>query len=77
MIFLALLALGVVAAVLVAAAMSLFLPRHGEADRPGPGWVRTDEVFCDPGTDRVMRVWADRTGGRHYLPEGPGTVPNP
>lgn len=74
MIFFSLLALGVVAAVLVAAAMSLFVHRHGESDRPGPGWVRTDEVFRDPGTDRVMRVWADTAGGRHYLPEGPGGV---
>jgi hypothetical protein len=71
-IFLALLGVAVIAAVLVAAAMSLFLRRHGEADSPRPGWVPTDEVFRDPGTERVMRVWADRLGGRHYLPESPG-----
>ena len=75
MIFFALLGVAVIAAVLVAAAMSLFLRRHGEADHPRPGWVPTDEIFRDPGTDRVMRVWADRTGGRHYLPESPGAVP--
>jgi hypothetical protein len=69
-IFFALLAVGVVAAVLVAAAMSLFLRRHGEADHPRLGWVPTDEVFRDPGTQRVMRVWADRSGGRHYVPDG-------
>jgi hypothetical protein len=68
-ILLALLAIGVIAAVLVAVGMSLFLRRHGEADHPEAGWVPTDEVFRDPGTDRVMRVWADQTGGRHYLPE--------
>jgi hypothetical protein len=33
-IFFALLGLGVIAAVLVAAAMSLFLPRYGETDPP-------------------------------------------
>jgi hypothetical protein len=58
-----------IAAVLVAGAMSLFLRRHGETDRPAVGWVPTDEVFRDPGTDRVMRVWADAGGGRHYVPD--------
>jgi len=73
-IFFTLVALGLIVAVLVAAAMSLFVRRHGESDGPAPGWIRTDEVFRDPGTDRVMRVWADGTGGRHYLPEGTGGV---
>jgi hypothetical protein len=73
-IFFTLLALGLIAAVLVAAALSLFVGRHGESDGPRPGWVRTDEVFRDPGTDRVMRVWADGNGGRHYLPESAGGV---
>jgi hypothetical protein len=68
-IFLALLSIAVIAVVLVAASMSLFVGRHGEADHPKPGWVPTDEVFKDPGTERIMRVWADRTGGRHYLPD--------
>jgi len=68
-IFYALLGIVVIAAVLVAAAMSLFLRRHGESDAPKPSWIATDEVFRDPGTDRVMRVWSDRTGGRHYIPE--------
>jgi hypothetical protein len=63
-------AFGVVA-VLVAAAMSLFVRRHGEADRPEPGWVPTDEVFRDPVNDRMIRVWADPAGRRHYLPERP------
>jgi len=69
----ALLGVLVVAAVLVAAAMSLFVRRHGESDGPEPGWVPTDEVFKDPITDRTMRVWADTGGGRHYLPEAGGT----
>jgi hypothetical protein len=71
-IFFALLGIGIIAAVLVAAAMSLFLRRHGEPDQPDPGWVATSEVFRDPTTDRVMRVWADNAGGRHYLAEKPG-----
>ncbi|HXQ58486.1 MAG TPA: hypothetical protein VN799_00260 [Acidimicrobiales bacterium] len=69
MIFFALIGILVIAAVLVAAAMSLFLRRHGETDTPKPGWVPTDEVFHDPDSDRVMRVWSDRTGGRHSIPE--------
>ena len=58
-----------IAAVIVAAAMSLFLRRHGESPAPEAGWVPTDEVFRDPASDRLMRVWADAAGERHYLPE--------
>ena len=65
----ALLGVLIIAAVIVAAAMSLFLGRHGESLHAEPGWVPTDEVFKDPVTDRLMRVWADRTGQRHYLAE--------
>jgi hypothetical protein len=65
----ALIAALVIVVVLVAAAMSLFLWRHGGSARPEPGWVRTDEVFADPVTDRPTRVWADPAGQRHYLPE--------
>jgi hypothetical protein len=54
---------------LVTVALSLFVRRHGESDRPRSGWTPTDEVFQDPGTDRTMRVWLDRTGERHYVPE--------
>ena len=67
--FFALIAALVIVAVLVAAAMSLFLRRHGESPHAEPGWVPTDEVFKDPVTERLMRVWADPTGQRHYLPE--------
>jgi hypothetical protein len=66
----ALLGVFLIAAVLVAVGMSLFLRRHGESGEPESTWTPTDEVFRDPGTDRVMRVWADAAGGRHYVPEG-------
>ncbi len=48
---------------------SLFVRRHRESDRPGPGWQPTQEVFNDPSTDRVMRVWLDSSGERHYVRE--------
>ena len=59
--------LGVV--VLVAVVMSIFVRRHGEAAGPQPGWAPTAEVFRDPGSERLMRVWTDPQGGRHYLPD--------
>jgi hypothetical protein len=46
---------------------------HAEADRPGAGWMPTDERFRDPRTRRVMRVWVDPgTGARHYVPDETG-----
>ncbi len=51
-------------------AASFFLQRHREAGRPQPGWQQTAEVFNDPSTNRVMRVWLDQAGERHYVPEG-------
>ena len=42
---------------------------HGEADKPGPDWRPTAEVFRDPRTRRVMRVWTDPSGERHYVAE--------
>jgi hypothetical protein len=48
---------------------SLFVRRHRESDRPGFGWQPTEEVFNDPSTDRVMRVWLDGEGERHYVRE--------
>jgi hypothetical protein len=47
---------------------SFFVRRHGEASRPDPGWTPTDEVFKDPSTNRIMRVWVDTAGNRHYVP---------
>jgi hypothetical protein len=48
---------------------SIFLRRHAESDRPQPDWQPTDEVFNDPSTNRVMRVWLDGSGERRYVPE--------
>jgi hypothetical protein len=43
---------------------------HAEADKPGLGWVPTDERFRDPRTRRIMRVWVDpASGARHYVPD--------
>lgn len=42
---------------------------HGEADAPEPDWTPTEERFRDPRSGRVMRVWSDAGGGRHYLPD--------
>jgi len=56
-------------AVIVAVAISFFVRRHGESDQPEAGWTPTDERFKDPGTNRTMRVWMDRAGERHYVPE--------
>lgn len=50
--------------------ISLTLRRHGESDKPKPDWRRTEEVFNDPSSNRVMRVWLDTSGDRHYVPEG-------
>jgi hypothetical protein len=40
---------------------------HGHADTPQPDWRPTNERFRDPRTDRVMRVWEDAGGQRHYV----------
>lgn len=46
--------------------------RHGETAGVLPHWVATDEVFRDPASGRVMRVWIDPTDGkRHYAPVAP------
>jgi hypothetical protein len=43
--------------------------RHGEDGEVRPHWVATDEVFRDPVSGRVMRVWIDPTdASRHYAP---------
>lgn len=53
-------------------AASLMLRRHGEAVTPAGHWSPTDEVFVDPGTGRLMRVWVDPIDAtRHYVPEPP------
>jgi len=51
----------------------LKLRRHGESPVAAETWQPTDEVFRDPSSSRVMRVWIDPTdGSRHYVPEVPG-----
>jgi hypothetical protein len=40
---------------------------HGDADSPRPDWRPTGERFRDPRTKRVMRVWEDAAGARHYV----------
>jgi hypothetical protein len=40
---------------------------HGEADAPSADWQPTDERFRDPRSNKVMRVWVDSGGGRHYV----------
>jgi hypothetical protein len=42
---------------------------HAEANRPAPDWQPTNERFRDPRTQRIMRVWVDAAGTRHYVPE--------
>ena len=44
---------------------------HADSERPADGWRATDERFRDPRTRRVMRVWEDAAGGRHYVPDDP------
>ena len=61
----------IVVALAILLIVSLRLRRHGESVAPDPGWQRTDEVFRDPSSDRIMRVWIDgRDGSRHYVPDG-------
>jgi hypothetical protein len=39
---------------------------------PHAGWRPTNERFRDPKTNRVMRVWEDPAGTRHYVPDDEG-----
>jgi hypothetical protein len=56
--------------VVVAVVGYVGLRRHGESAVAAGDWSRTDEVFRDPSTGRVMRVWLDPVDGtRHYVPE--------
>jgi hypothetical protein len=65
-VLIAVIVLGVVLGCFIA---SFFLRRYKDTDRPGPGWRSTDEVFADPSTKRIMRVWLDADGERHYVAE--------
>jgi hypothetical protein len=40
---------------------------HGHADAPESDWRPTNERFRDPRSNRVMRVWEDAGGQRHYV----------
>ncbi|HEY5427833.1 MAG TPA: DUF1707 domain-containing protein [Solirubrobacteraceae bacterium] len=40
---------------------------HGDADAAAADWRPTAERFRDPRTNRVMRVWEDAAGTRHYV----------
>jgi hypothetical protein len=40
---------------------------HGDADRPQADWRPTAERFRDPRSKRIMRVWEDAAGARHYV----------
>lgn len=42
---------------------------HGDADSARADWRPTGERFRDPKTNRVMRVWEDAGGVRHYVPD--------
>lgn len=42
---------------------------HGDANEPRADWRPTGERFRDPRTNRVMRVWEDASGARHYVPD--------
>ena len=58
--------------VVIAVVGWLQLERHGESSVPAESWQRTDEVFRDPSSGRLMRVWFDDTdGSRHYVPDDP------
>ena len=60
----------VVAVLVVLLVVSLGVRRHGESRLPAGDWRRTDEVFRDPTTRRLMRVWIDpKDGSRHYVAE--------
>jgi hypothetical protein len=59
----------IILVLLVLFVISIFVRRHGETEKPRSDWKRTDEAFNDPSTGRVMRVWLDGAGERHYVPE--------
>lgn len=69
-IVLALGGIALLALVVVFAARSFFLRRHAEVVVPVQGWLRTDEVFRDPSSGRLMRVWLDERNARRYVAEG-------
>ncbi len=66
----AIIVLVIIVVVVAAFIVSLFLKRHGESTYIDANWLPTEEVFRDPSTDRLMRVYVDkRNGQRHYIHE--------
>lgn len=59
----------VVGALVIAFIISLTVRRHGESSVAAGDWTSTGEVFKDPTTERLMRVWLDPQGARHYVAE--------
>ena len=59
----------ILAVVLGCMAASFFVRRHAESAAPQSGWTQTPEAFRDPSSGRLMRVWVDQAGSRHYVPE--------
>ena len=59
----------VIAVLAVILVVSLFVKRHGESANAHASWSPTDERFRDPSTGRLMRVWVEADGTRHYVPE--------
>ena len=59
----------VIAALVVLFVATWTVRRHGESARARPDWQATEERFQDPSTGRTMRVFLDRDGARHYVPE--------
>jgi hypothetical protein len=44
--------------------------RHAQRMAPAEGWVPTSEMFRDPSTRAITRVWIDPADlSRHYVPE--------
>jgi hypothetical protein len=44
--------------------------RHAQRMAPAEGWVPTSEMFRDPSTRAITRVWIDPGDlSRHYVPE--------
>jgi len=66
-----------IAVIAILVVINVGIRRYGEHDRPSGRWQRTPEVFRDPSSGRMMRVWVDPSdGSRHYVPEdGPPTPP--
>ena len=59
----------IVGGLIVLLIVSLFVRRHGESPTAHPDWSPTEERFRDPSTGRLMRVWLDHQGTRHYVPD--------